>query len=55
MFEKWFPAFGDDGSGGVLVSTVSTTGDNGTPAKDLNTMMSQVITAQDKVRVVVTV
>jgi hypothetical protein len=52
MFDRWFKAFQDDGSGGVRLDTSVSSGDNGTPAKDLNTLLNRVITDDDKLRIV---
>lgn len=54
MFEKWFQAFQDAGSGNVQVDTEVTTGDNGQPeGKDLGFLLDKVITDDDKLRIVV--
>lgn len=56
MFEKWFAAFADDGSNGVTVTTLVTTGDNGTPAdKDIGYLLNKVITANNELRIVISV
>lgn len=52
MFERWFKAFEDAGTDATRLVTETATGDNGTPAKDLDTMMSQVITSDNKLRIV---
>lgn len=52
MFEAWFNAFFEQG-GEVFIDTSPTTGDNGTPAKDLGYLLKKVVTNDNKLRIVV--
>ena len=53
MFEAWYNIFADNGAGGTQVTTLVTTGDNGTPAKDLGYLMKKVVTSSNELRIVV--
>jgi|GEM_PF-3919685 len=54
MFEKWYHAFEDAGSGNVQMKTSVAVGDNGLPVgKDLHSLLNQVITNDNKLRIVV--
>lgn len=51
MFEAWFPAFYEL-NGEVLLDTSASSGDNGTPNKDLGYLLKKVITDDNKIRIV---
>lgn len=54
FLSSWFNIFEDDGSDGVRIKTEVSTGDNGTPAnKDVGYLQHQVVTNDDKLRIVV--
>lgn len=52
MFEAWFNVFRDTGDGATHVETDTSSGDNGHPGKDIDTLMQQVVTDDGKLRVV---
>lgn len=54
MFEPWFHCFEASGSD-VQVKTSVTTGDNGTPVKDLGYLIKKVVTDTNELRIVVSV
>lgn len=55
MFERWFHIFSASGSE-TLVNTETATGDNGLPVgKDIGYLMKQVVTDDNKLRIVVSV
>jgi hypothetical protein len=51
MFEKWFNAFAESGSG-TLVNIATTSGGGTPPRKDLNFLLNACITADNKLRTI---